>query len=205
MNSIEIENGIIHLSSNDVRLKKIILSSSKCDLAPGKNYYNTLLRAIIGQQLSTHAAKTIYERFIKFFYYKPEPEKILNTADNELRRLGLSNAKTRYIKDLSDKLLRKEVSLKNINRKNDLDIITELTKVKGIGEWTVHMFLIFTLARPNVLPVKDLGLRRAVKNVYRLRKLPDEEKVLKISKQNNWSPYNSIASWYLWKSLEVRG
>jgi DNA-3-methyladenine glycosylase II len=203
MNYLEIENGITHLSSNDERLKKIILVCGEYNIAPGKKYFNTLLRAIVGQQLSTYAAGTIYKRFIKYFNFKPSPEKLLNTPDIELRKLGLSNAKTRYVKDLSEKILNKEISLKTIAAKDDSEIISELTKVKGIGEWTAHMFLIFTLARPNVLPVKDLGLRRAIMNVYGLKKLPDEKKVYKISKENNWSPYNSIASWYLWRSLEM--
>jgi DNA-3-methyladenine glycosylase II len=203
MNSLEIENGISHLSFNDERLGNIISVCGKCDLAPGKKYYHTLLRAIIGQQLSTYAARTIYKRFINFFESKPLPEKIFNTPDIELRKLGLSNAKTKYVKDLSGKILNKEIILKDIIRKSDPEIISELTKVKGIGEWTVHMFLIFTLARPDVLPVNDLGLRRAVKNIYNLRKLPDEKRIYKISRENNWSPYNTIASWYLWKSLEI--
>lgn len=203
MNNLEIENGILHLSNNDERLKKIILLIDKCDLFPGKKYYHALLRAIVGQQLSVYAAGTIYKRFTGFYGNRPTPEKILNTPDNELRMLGLSNAKTKYVKDLSYKIFNKEISLKNIAACSDSEIISRLTKVKGIGEWTVHMFLIFTLARPDILPVKDLGLRRAVMQVYRLRKLPDEKRVYKISKENNWTPYNSIASWYLWKSLEL--
>ncbi|MFZ0456686.1 MAG: DNA-3-methyladenine glycosylase [Ignavibacteriaceae bacterium] len=203
MNNLEIENGIAYLSYNDERLRKIILLTGKCDLIPRKNYYHTLLKAIIGQQLSIYAAGAIYKRFINFFNSRPTPEKILNTSELDLRKLGLSNAKTKYVKDLSDKIFNKEISLRNIAAGSNSEIISQLTKVKGIGEWTVHMFLIFTLARPDVLPVKDLGLRRAIMNVYGLRKLPDEKKVYKISKVNNWSPYNSIASWYLWRSLEL--
>ena len=203
MNYLEIENGIIHLSFNDEQLRKIILICGKCKLAPRKNYYHALLGAIVGQQLSTYAAGTIYKRFINFFSNKPAPETILNTPDIELRKLGLSNAKVKYVKDLSVKIITKEISLKNLATKSDQEIIAQLTKVNGIGEWTVHMFLIFTLARIDVLPVKDLGLRRAIMNVYKLRKLPDEKKVYQISKANKWSPYNSIASWYLWRSLEM--
>jgi DNA-3-methyladenine glycosylase II len=202
MNYLEIENGISHLSKNDERLKKIILQCEKCNLTPGKNYYHTLLRAIIGQQLSTYAARTIFKRFLNYFEEEPDPEKILKTSENELRSLGLSNAKTKYVKDLSWKILNKEISLRSLIKKSDSEIISELTKVKGIRNWTVHMFLIFTLARPDVLPVNDLGLKRAIKNIYRLRKLPDEKRIYKISKENNWSPYNTIASWYLWRSLK---
>ena len=203
MNSLEIENGIRHLSLNDERLGKIILRCDVYNLSPGENYYDALLKAIIGQQLSTYAAKTIYKRFMNYFDNNPSPEKILTAADTELRNLGLSNAKTKYVKDLSIKIFNKEIYLNSLIRKSDPEIISELTKVKGIGKWTVHMFLIFTLARPDVLPVNDLGLRRAVMNVYGLRKMPDEKRICKISKENKWSPYNSIASWYLWRSLEI--
>ncbi len=204
MISLEIENGIKHLSLNDHRLKNIILMAGECNLIQRKNYYFSLLRAIIGQQLSTYAAGTIYKRFLYHFNNKPSPEKILNTPDEEFRKIGLSYAKTKYIKDLSLKIFNGEILLKNLIEKSDSEIIYDLTKAKGIGEWTVHMFLIFTLARPNVLPVKDLGLRRAIMNVYGLKKLPDEKKIYKISKQNNWSPYNSIACWYLWRSLDTK-
>jgi DNA-3-methyladenine glycosylase II len=108
------------------------------------------------------------------------------------------------VKDLSEKILNKEIHFKNLNKMTEEQIISEYTKVKGIGVWTVHMFLIFTLARLNVLPVGDLGLKRAVMIIYNLRKLPDEKKMFLISKKNNWAPYNSIASWYLWRSLEIK-
>ncbi len=117
MNSIEIENGISHLSFNDEHLGKIISACGKCDLAPGKKYYHTLLRAIIGQQLSTYAAGTIYKKFINYFDGRPQPEKIFNTPDIELRKLGLSNAKTKYVKDLSEKILNKEIVLKELIKK----------------------------------------------------------------------------------------
>jgi DNA-3-methyladenine glycosylase II len=204
MNSSEIENGIKHLSLNDERLRKIILKCDVYNLSPAKNYYDSLLKAIIGQQLSIYAARTIYKRFMNHFSNNPSPEKILAAADIELRNLGLSSAKTKYVKDLSEKIFNKEIYLNNLIKKSDPEIISELTKVKGVGEWTVHMFLIFTLARPDVLPVNDLGLRRAIMNVYGLRKLPDEKRICKISKENKWSPYNSIASWYLWRSLEIK-
>lgn len=106
------------------------------------------------------------------------------------------------MKDLSQKILNKEISLKKIGLKSDDDIINELTKVKGIGVWTVHMFLIFTLGRINVLPYSDLGIRKGVMLNYGLKKLPDEKKILKMAKDNNWHPYCSIVSLYLWQSLD---
>ena len=203
MNSLEIENGIKYIYKNDKLLAKIIDNSAKCNLKPKRNYFNAVLRAIIGQQLSVKAAASINGKFISHFNGSPLPENILNTPDTVLRNLGLSNAKTKYVKDLSAKILSSEISLESLTKKNDEEIIKELVKVKGIGNWTVHMFLIFTLGRPNVLPVSDLGIRKAVMNNYNLRKLPDEKKLIYISRKNNWEPYNSIASWYLWKSLDM--
>ncbi|KAB2841417.1 MAG: DNA-3-methyladenine glycosylase 2 family protein [Melioribacteraceae bacterium] len=143
------------------------------------------------------------KRFLEFFEDNPLPEKIIITPDEKLRDVGLSFGKIKYVKDLSHKILNKEISFRGIEKKSDEQIIEELIKVKGVGVWTVHMFLIFTLGRPNVLPVGDLGIKKAIMLNYNLKKMPTEEIVAKISKKNNWSPYNSVAAWYLWKSLEM--
>lgn len=203
MNSLEIENGIKYIYKNDRNLASIIDRAGKCNLRPGRNYFNALLHAIIGQQLSVKAASSITGKFNSYYNNSPLPENILSTPDSDLRGLGLSNAKAKYVKDLSDKIVGKEISLERLPRKKDEEIINELIKVKGIGIWTVHMFLIFTLGRPDVLPVSDLGIRKAAMVIYNLRKLPDEKRLVHISKKNNWAPYNSIASWYLWKSLDM--
>ncbi len=203
MNSVEIENGIIHIYENDERLAKVIDASEKCQLKPKKDYFNSLLKAIVQQQLSIAAASSIYSRFITYFDGKFDPREILLVPDTELRKLGLSNAKAKYVKDLSNEVLSGELVLKGISAKTEEEIIKKLTVVKGIGVWSSHMFLIFTLGRLNVLPVGDLGIRRAAMNTYNLRKLPDQNKLFKLSEKYNWSPYNSIASWYLWKSLEL--
>ncbi len=199
----EIENGILHIYNNDKRLAKIIEISRPCTIKPKKNYYDLLLRSIVQQQLSINAAASIHKKFMLYFDNKPLPEKIINTPHEILRGLGLSNAKVKYVKDLSEKIMEREISFRGMNKKSDEEIIARLTRVKGIGVWTSHMFLIFTLGRLNVLPIGDLGLRRAIKNVYGLIRLPDEKKIIKISKENGWHPYNSIASWYLWRSLEL--
>lgn len=204
MKYLEIENGIIHIKNMDKKLAVIIDRSEKCSLKPKRNYYEMLLRSIIQQQLSISAAASIYKKFLTHFENKPLPEKIINTSHEVLRGLGLSNAKAKYIKDLSEKILCGEIKLNGIGKKHDEEIIEILTRVKGIGEWTVHMFLIFTLGRLNVLPVGDLGLKRAIMNVYKLKNVPNEKKIKMISKQNCWEPYNSIACWYLWMSLELK-
>lgn len=203
MNSQEVQSGINHIYKNDKNLAKIIDLSGKCPLKPKKNHYLTLLGSIIGQQLSIKAAASIEKKFLDYFNSNPVPEKILSASDLELRSLGLSNAKVKYVKDLSQKIIDNEVSFKGISKMSNDEIITHFTKVKGIGVWTVHMFLIFTLARPDVLPIGDLGIKKGAMKVYKLKELPDEKKLVQLSKKHNWAPYSTIASWYLWKSLEI--
>ncbi len=203
MKSLEIENGISHIYNNDKKLAGIIDQVGRCTLRPKRDHYLSLLGSIISQQLSVRVADIIEERFIKYFDGNPTPEKIIVADTENLRGLGMSYSKVKYVKDLSEKIVSKEIHFKNLNKLTDEQIISEYTKVKGIGVWTVHMFLIFTLARLNILPVGDLGIKRAAMIIYNLRKLPDENKMILISKKNNWAPYNSIASWYLWRSLEL--
>ena len=203
MNSEEIENGIMHICENDSYLAKIIDVTKRCQLEPKKDYYNSLLKAIVQQQLSVAAASSIYSRFSVFFNGKFVPEKILDASDTDLRNCGLSHAKITYVKDLSNKILNGQLRLSEISVKSNDEIIKDLTMVKGIGVWSSHMFLIFTLGRINVLPIGDLGIRRAAMKLYKLRSLPDEKKLRKLSIKNNWEPYNTIASWYLWRSLEL--
>lgn len=200
----EITKGIQHLSANDTVLAKIILKAPEYNVVPHKDYYKSFLSSIIGQQLSTQSADAISRRFFEYFDFKPTPEKILSADDSDLRKLGLSAAKVKYVKDLSDKVLRNIVNFKNISKKTDEEIIKEFTVVKGIGVWTCQMFLMFTLARPDVLPVLDLGIKKAVMRNYKLKELPDEKKLRSIAKRKKWAPYTSIACWYLWQSLEFK-
>ncbi len=203
MNFKEIENGILHIYNNDPSLARIIDLSAPCNLKPKRKHYLTFLRSIINQQLSSKAAAAIYNRFMTFYNNNPVPKKIIQTPSEELRKLGISNPKVRYIKDFSEKIQNGEIHFKGLSKKSDAEIIEEFTKVKGIGEWTVQMFLIFNLSRLNVLPVGDQGIKRGAMITYNLKKLPDPKKLYKLSKKNNWGPYNSIASWYLWKALEL--
>ncbi len=196
------KQAIQRLSKNDSVLSTIIKKNGIINLSQHKNYFNALLQAIVGQQLSMYAARTINKRFLTYFKNRPEPASILETDDLKLRSLGLSNAKVKYVKDLSQKILSKEIVLKKLSKKTDDEIIAELTKVKGIGEWTAHMFLIFTLGRMNVLPYSDLGIRKAVMLNYHLKKMPDEKKIKSIAEKNGWHPYCSIVSLYLWRSLD---
>lgn len=202
MQNAEIKRAIKHLSQHDYTLSTIIKNIGIINLTPHRKYFNSLLDAIIGQQLSTYAADKIASRFMNLFNNNPVPEQIIDTSDITLRSVGLSNAKVKYVKDLSRKIITKEIHLNKLFKMSDDEIIAELTKVKGIGVWTSHMFLIFTLGRLNVLPFSDLGIRKAVMLNYRLKKLPNEKKIRSIANKYNWDPYCSVVSRYLWKSLD---
>lgn len=193
-----------HLSKNDKVISRIIKKYGKCNLHPRKKYFELLISSIIGQQLSLKSAAAINKRFFSFFNNKPNPEDVLKTSDKQLRSLGLSNAKTKYVKDLCDKLHNKEISLRGISKLSDEEVIAELTKVKGIGEWTAHMFLIFTLARSNILPTGDLGIKKAIMLNYGYKSLPDEDEVENLSRKMKWAPYNSYAALYMWKSIDAQ-
>ncbi len=202
MKNNQINAALKHLSDNDGTISTLIRKFGTCNLQPHSQYFNSLLRAIIGQQLSVKAASSIYKRFNEYFNHKPKPEEILKSSDLLLRGFGLSNAKVKYVKDLSLKVISKEIKIRNFSYRTDEEIIFELCKVKGIGLWTAQMFLMFTLGRMNVLPVSDLGIRKSIMLNYGLKKLPDEKKIRQIAKKNNWNPYCSIVSLYLWKSLD---
>lgn len=202
----KIKKAIQHLKQNDKILARVIDIVGPCTLVPQTNPFESIIDAIISQQLSMYAAQAIFNRFIEFYQPKifPEPEDILRTSEDDLKKIGISTSKIKSIKDLSEKVLAGKINLNEITKLSDDEIINELTKVKGIGRWTAHMFLIFSLCRLNVLPTEDLGIRKGIQKLYRLRNLPNEEKVKEVAKKNNWHPYCSIASWYIWRSLEIK-
>lgn len=191
-----------HFLKNDVSIYNLMSDFGPVELKIKRNYFASLTNSIISQQLSVHSANAILKRFNAKFGKSPKPEIIVNQKNEDLRKLGLSRAKSIYIKDLAGKILSKEIKLSGISKKTDTEILDELTKVKGIGRWTVHMFLIFVLGRADILPHGDLGIRKAIMQIYSLKILPDEKKVKAISKKFNWSPYSSYASLYLWKYLD---
>lgn len=163
--------------------------------------YGALLRAIVGQQLSTKAARTIYERLIALFGDRPpEPEELLGVDEDELRSVGLSRAKATYLRSLAQHVIDGELELDRLRELDDDEVIAQLTAVKGLGTWTAHMFLLFHLGRPDVLPVGDLGVRRGAQIAYGLDELPSAAELTDIAEA--WSPYRSLASLYLWRSLD---
>ena len=193
-----------HLSRRDPLLRQFIKGHGECRLQKHTRYFETLVNSIVSQQLSTKAADTIFKRFVALYAPAkfPKPAQIVATPDETLRSVGLSGQKLSYIKDLAAKVDDGSIHLKRITQMSDDEIIAELTQVKGIGVWTVQMFLIFSLGRLNVLPVGDLGIKMAMQRVYGLVALPKPAAIETIAEQNKWQPYCSVASWYLWRSLE---
>jgi DNA-3-methyladenine glycosylase II len=163
--------------------------------------YGALLRSIVGQQLSTKAARTIYGRMLELFDgHAPTPKQLLAADPDAIRAAGLSRPKINYLRDLARHVEDGTLELDRLDELSDEKIIEELTAVKGIGEWSAHMFLMFHLGRPDVLPAGDQGIRNAVKTQYRLRKLPDAKRLEKLAKP--WRPYRTLACLYLWSSLD---
>lgn len=162
--------------------------------------YGALVRSIVGQQLSTKAARTIYERLCALFGGgPPSPEQLLAADHEALRAAGLSNAKATYLRDLARHVVDGSLELDRLDELSDEEIIAELTAVKGLGRWTAEMFLIFHLERPDVLSGGDLGIRRAIQVEYGLDEMPTPARVMAIGEP--WRPHRSLASLYLWESL----
>lgn len=198
-------NSIRHLKRVDPVLAAVIDRVGPCRLEPRQEgtHFDALVRSIVYQQLSGKAASTILARVHDLYGGRsPTPAELLATPDEALRSAGLSRQKLSYLKDLAEKVESGLVPLAAdaIDHLADDEIIERLVKVKGIGRWTVHMFLIFRLGRPDVLPELDLGIQNAIKRAYRMRKQPKPKDVLRVGKK--WTPHASVASWYLWRSLE---
>jgi DNA-3-methyladenine glycosylase II len=192
-----------HLKKSDAILASIIARVGPCQVAYREPTFEMLARAIVFQQLSTKAARTIYGRLEEAAGGKLTPEAIQNLSVGEMRRAGLSRQKLGYIRDLAEHALSGKVDFAKLPSMSDEEVIASLTDIKGVGVWTAHMFLLFSLRRPNVLPVGDLGVRMAIQKAYRKRKMPTPKQVEQIAK--GWHPYCSYAAWYLWRSLELPG
>jgi DNA-3-methyladenine glycosylase II len=190
-----------HLKKSDAILASIIARVGPCKMAYRDPTFEMLARAIVFQQLSGKAARTIYGRLEEAAGGALTPESIQNLSVGEMRRAGLSRQKLGYIRDLAEHALSGKVDFAKLPAMSDEEVIEALTDIKGVGVWTAHMFLLFSLRRPNVLPVGDLGVRMAIQRAYRKRKMPTPKQVEQIAK--GWHPYCSYAAWYLWRSLEL--
>lgn len=189
------------LARRDPVIRELIKRHGPCGLANAQHEdaFTALTHAIISQQLSTKAAATIARRFDALFQGPPTPAALAEIDDVRLRAVGFSAQKIRYVRDLSARVADGSLPLSTVNELADEDVIQSLTQVKGIGRWTAEMFLMFRLHRPDVLPVDDLGILKAVQRAYGLRKMPRPERLTKMGEP--WRPYRSVACWYLWASL----
>jgi DNA-3-methyladenine glycosylase II len=191
------------LMRRDPVIAALIRQHGECGLlsVARSDPFHALLQAIIAQQLSTKAAKTIEGRVSAIFDGNPTPAVMAATSDERLRAVGLSPQKLKYIRDLCARILDGSLKLKTLASLPDDEVIVALTSVKGIGRWTAEMFLMFRLNRPDVLPVGDLGIVKAVQKAYKLRTVPSPERLTRIGE--TWRPYRSVACWYLWASLDT--
>jgi DNA-3-methyladenine glycosylase II len=190
------------LARRDPVIRDLMRQHGECGLAKAQRTdpFRALLHAIIAQQLSTKAAATIEGRFAALFDGRPTAAAIAATPDDRLRAVGISPQKLRYIRDLCARTTEGSLVLDALGALPDEDVIVALTSVKGIGRWTAEMFLMFRLHRPDVLPLGDLGIVKAVQRAYKLRLAPTPVRLTRLGE--NWRPYRSVACWYLWASLD---
>jgi DNA-3-methyladenine glycosylase II len=191
-----------HLKKSDPVLRAIIERVGPCRMEFGEPEFCSLAESIVYQQLNGTAAATIFGRFAVLAGEPLTPEGILKLSDEQLRSVGLSKQKSAYLKDLSAKTAAGLLDFVRLPELPDEEVIRHLTQVKGIGEWTAHMFLMFSLRRPNVLPTGDYGVQVAMKKHYKKRKLPKPKDMQKIARA--WEPYRSVACWYMWRSLDIK-
>ena len=194
---------LAHLRAADPVLGAWIDQAGPCGWARQNDgtHFDHIARSIVYQQLSGAAAGTIHGRVLALYGGgNPTPAQVAKTPDETLRAVGLSGRKVEYIKDLARRTHEGSLAVERIHEMDDAEVIATLTSVRGIGEWTAQMVLMFRLGRPDVLPVLDLGVQKAIKLLYRLRTLPTPERVARIGAR--WAPYRTVASWYLWRRVD---
>jgi DNA-3-methyladenine glycosylase II len=195
------KKAITHLKKADIVLASIIERAGACKISYRDPGFETLVHSIVSQQLNGRAADTIFGRLQAAAKADPmTPESILRLRPATMRKLGLSGQKMTYIRELARMTRDGEIDFERCTTLEDAAVVEHLTRVKGVGVWTVHMFLMFALRRHDVLPTGDLGIRMAMKKAYDLEELPKPAEMEKIAAP--WRPYSTVACWYLWRSLE---
>ena len=191
-----------HLRAVSPQLARAIDLVGPCTLAPRKDYFVVLCKAIFTQQISTAVATVLFGRFRdRFPSRRPTPALVLAAMNRDpdcFAGCGLSRQKRRYVRDLAEHFVSNQIPTRKLAAMSDDDVIDALVKVNGIGRWTAEMFLIFTLNRRDVLPVDDLGLQQGVQKIFGLKKVPDQKTLIKLGEP--WRPYRSIATWYIWRA-----
>ena len=191
--------GKTYLSNKDKVLKKLIQTYKNEYLNINSNYFHSLINSIIGQQISVSAADSMKTKFFKL-KRNITPLTVSKLRTTDLRKCGLSRQKILYIRNISTFFLRNKNFIKNINKFSEEEIYNNLIKIKGVGNWTIHMFLMFSYGSSNIFPTGDLGFLKAISKLYKIQ-LPISERKLKLL-YKKWSPYSSQATWYLWRSLD---
>ena len=191
--------GKIYLSNKDKVLKKLIQTYRNEYLNLNSNYFHSLINSIIGQQISVSAADSMKTKFFKL-KRNITPQTVSKLRTTDLRKCGLSRQKILYIRNISKYFLQNKKFIKNINKSSEEEIYNNLIEIKGVGNWTIHMFLMFSYGSSNIFPTGDLGFLKAISKLYKVQ-LPISERKLKLL-YKKWSPYSSLATWYLWRSLD---
>ena len=198
---MNIDKGLKHLKKVDKKMGRLIVEFEKPEFKKDSNYFEALVRAIVYQQLSGKAAATIYKRFQNLFSQNKHftPIMVKERSHEELRSAGLSNQKASYIHNIANAFYTGAIQ-KDIDTIGDNEVIECLTTIKGVGPWTAKMFLMFTLNRPDVFPVTDLGIQKGFQLFFQFDVLPSTKKMMEIAEA--WRPYRTLASWYLWRLVE---
>jgi DNA-3-methyladenine glycosylase II len=197
------QDALNHFKKTDPILYKIAIQVKLIATTFPESPFVDLIESIINQQLSDKAAATIFARFKKLFPNgKITPKKVIKTPDEKIREAGISYSKIKYIKGISGAILKKELNLKELEKLSDEEVISELIKLHGVGRWTAEMFLMFTLARPDIFSTTDLGLQNAIVKLYKLKKKPTNDELLNLS--SKWRPHRTTASRILWRSLDLK-
>ena len=191
--------GKIYLSNKDKVLKKLIQTYRNEYLNLNSNYFHSLINSIIGQQISVSAADSMKTKFFKL-KRNITPQTVSKLRTTDLRKCGLSRQKILYIRNISKFFLQNKKFIKNINKSSEEEIYNNLIEIKGVGNWTIHMFLMFSYGSSNIFPTGDLGFLKAISKLYKVQ-MPISERKLKLL-YKKWSPYSSQATWYLWRSLD---
>ncbi len=194
------EPGVAYLRNLDPKWATIIDQVGPCRLQPRPDRFGTLVRAIIGQQISSKAATSIDKRLRDLCGEPHEPAPLLKVGEEGLRSVGLSGVKSRYVLNLSNAVQSGDIPLSDVHTFDDEQVVASLTKVKGVGNWTAEMFLIFALGRQDVLSVGDLGIRVGLRSFYGLDHLPGPKECHELTQP--WRPYRTIAMWYLWEQID---
>ena len=198
---MDIEAGL-DILKKDKNMKVLIKKFGRPDFNQGQDYFQSLLRSIVFQQLSGKAAQTIYERLVSLIPKTSNlcPNEVLKLNKDEMRKAGLSFQKINYVRNLADYFENNSLQKNNVEKMTEEEISKELIQIKGIGQWTVDMFLMFTLNRADILPYKDLGIQKGIMKIFKMKNLPSKNEMENCSRK--WRPYRTIACWYLWRMVD---